>query len=431
MKNRKGRVRKSLIIGAAVAACLVSLIAIWWQDVAPIEDDYTLADLRSAPPEFAETYDLLMSLANQHPDVNGAPAIGLAQADVNVLETIISGLRDTNDPDIREYILERADDIDLLWTKAKKGRVIIEQLADIDQIADLTEPNLFPDAMPSLTNIGYMIQLYRLQVLSLFEKGDKEQSLHLLGQIGSIFRKFSETCRPLVSKLVCYAALMIHIQTVNYFANNPQAPDGFLDELHRHFEPITDKQASLRNSLIFEYLLFRDALPNYPEMKKVTKTPFCKRNSTLRLYRNFLIGKINQTERVKESKKSDIRVCPRVIPRSGSVQIDTDVQIPFIYHVYNPVGSMYVKILAPALESVIQLKTRIQIHDDLVQIVLNKRLGQPVDLKARAYSDKYVIDLNKKIIFSPGPDKVAYTEDDIKLQINPDVLNLNSSVQER
>jgi hypothetical protein len=47
-----------------------------------------------------------------------------------------------------------------------------------------------------------------------------------------------------------------------------------------------------------------------------------------------------------------------------------------------------------------------------------------VDLTARAYSDKYIIDVENKIIFSPGPDGKTRTDDDIKLPINPEVLGL-------
>jgi hypothetical protein len=53
---------------------------------------------------------------------------------------------------------------------------------------------------------------------------------------------------------------------------------------------------------------------------------------------------------------------------------------------------------------------------------LNKRLGKEVDLKACVYGDKYTIDKDKKIIFSPGPDKIAYTIDDIELPYDPNVI---------
>ena len=70
------------------------------------------------------------------------------------------------------------------------------------------------------------------------------------------------------------------------------------------------------------------------------------------------------------------------------------------------------------------MQTKLKVQDDLFQIVLNKRLGKEISLKARAYGDKYIIDVGKKMIFSPGPDGRPYTDDDIKLIINPEVLGL-------
>jgi len=65
---------------------------------------------------------------------------------------------------------------------------------------------------------------------------------------------------------------------------------------------------------------------------------------------------------------------------------------------------------------------KLGIEDDLLQIVLAKRLGRAVSLKARAYGDEYIVDVKGKKIFSPGPDGKADTKDDIKLPINPGVL---------
>ena len=60
--------------------------------------------------------------------------------------------------------------------------------------------------------------------------------------------------------------------------------------------------------------------------------------------------------------------------------------------------------------------------DELLQIVLNKRLGKDVSLQASAYGDEYIIDVDNKKIFSPGPDREIGTKDDIKLPINPELL---------
>jgi len=58
----------------------------------------------------------------------------------------------------------------------------------------------------------------------------------------------------------------------------------------------------------------------------------------------------------------------------------------------------------------------------MLGIVLNKRLGRDFSLKARDYGDEYIIDIENKKIFSPGPDRIENTDDDIKLNIDPQVL---------
>ena len=65
---------------------------------------------------------------------------------------------------------------------------------------------------------------------------------------------------------------------------------------------------------------------------------------------------------------------------------------------------------------------QIHIQDDLFQIILSKRLGKEINLKARAYSGEYIVDVENGKIFSPGPDDKVETKDDIMLRINPEVL---------
>jgi len=64
----------------------------------------------------------------------------------------------------------------------------------------------------------------------------------------------------------------------------------------------------------------------------------------------------------------------------------------------------------------------ISVQDDLLQIVLNRRLGKEVSLKACAYGDEYIVDIENKKILSPGPDGKTDTKDDITLPINPELL---------
>jgi len=57
---------------------------------------------------------------------------------------------------------------------------------------------------------------------------------------------------------------------------------------------------------------------------------------------------------------------------------------------------------------------------------LAKRLGRQVNLKARAYGEQYIIDMEHKRIYSPGLDGQSHTKDDIILFINPEVINFTN-----
>ena len=186
----------------------------------------------------------------------------------------------------------------------------------------------------------------------------------------------------------------------------------------------------MRNPIIGEYLGLRQFILKGPQSKMFRNNPFCKTNSSLRLLRNYMLYALVQSEPENEYEDPNLRVCSGLWGRNIHLKLDEDMRFPKRYWVYNPMGSLFTSCALPAIHSTLELRTRLHIQDDLLQIVIRKRLGRPVDLKARAYSDEYIIDSDKKIIFSPGSDGISYTEDDIKFQINPEVLNLNLSGQE-
>ena len=142
-----------------------------------------------------------------------------------------------------------------------------------------------------------------------------------------------------------------------------------------------------------------------------------------------MLSALVRSEPNYNDKDPNLRVCAGLWGYGMRIKPDGDIHFPIKYRLYNPIGSVLTSIVAPTIDGVFKSQTGQLIQDDLLQIVINKRLGRPVDLKARAYSDEYIINTDKKIIFSPGPDEIPYTDDDIKFQINPDVLNLSSSEQ--
>ncbi len=87
---------------------------------------------------------------------------------------------------------------------------------------------------------------------------------------------------------------------------------------------------------------------------------------------------------------------------------------------------MLLEIVTPDLEKIFIIRKKWQVQADILRIVLNKRLGEEVSLKALAFSEKYIVDIEKRLIFSPGPDGLNNTKDDVKLSINPELLGWNN-----
>ncbi len=429
----KGRVRTGLIIGSAVAACLFSFVAIWWQDVEPIEDDYTVADLRSAPPDCNGSYQLLLSIARQDFDANGAPEIGLTAEDVNQLYELTNFYRYNNnhEHDHDNHILANAAVIERIWQNAEKGRKVFEELNAFNEIADLTEPNLLQKPVDYNSNLRKVMMIYGLKARLLLSQDDSVQTIENLALINSIFRKYMLNTRTMINKMVGIAGLAFSIKLANDISNHPEVSQDEIELLAAIFSPLSSEITSMRNPAIFEYLSLRQYMLEGPESKRFRANPFCKVNSSLRLYRNYMLHGLIQSEPESECKDPNLRVCSGLWGRDIHLKLDKGADFIRRYLLYNPMGSLFTNIALPGIYQIIELRTKLHIQDDLLQIVINKRLGRPVDLKARAYSDEYIIDTDKKIIFSPGPDGISYTDDDIKFDINPDVLNLSSSGQEQ
>jgi hypothetical protein len=422
-----GRIRTGLIIVLIIASFLLSFAVMWWQDEKPIEDDYTLADLRSAPPDCNGSYQLLLSIAKQDLDYNNAPEIGLTQEDINDLRVLSGSSCDGNTID-DSLVLANAATIERIWQHAQKGRKVFEELDTFTEIADLVEPNILMLPPAYHSNIRRTASVYDLKTRLLLAQGDDVRAVENSALISSVFCKYSLNARTLINKLVGVAGLAISIKLANDIANHPDVSRDAIELLSEKFRPLSPEAASVRNPIIGEYLGFRAFMLKGPRSKMFSSNPFCKVNSTLRLYRNCMLDALVRSEPDYKDKDPNLRVCAGLWGRNIRIEFDENVNYPVKYWLYNPVGLFFTSFV-PGIYQVIELKTKLLVQDDLLQIVIRKRLGQPVDLKARAYSYEYIIDVEKKIIFSPGPDKIAYTDDDIKFQINPEVLNLISSKQ--
>ena len=212
--NSRGKLKGNGFAVAGIAISIapiilfgVSLIIftfIWSLDAPPIPDDYTIADLRSAPPECARSYELLMSLSEEQECPLDAPKIGLSEQDVNTIEQVNEVIKESDYSKIADALKEKADDIEQLWKNGQKGRDIISELNTFPEIADLTEPDLDVE-MKLLRNLRHLVYLYQAYVYLQTEQGNSIDAVNELNKLDSVFRKLSVNVRPTVTKLVCIA----------------------------------------------------------------------------------------------------------------------------------------------------------------------------------------------------------------------------------
>jgi hypothetical protein len=218
--------------------------------------------------------------------------------------------------------------------------------------------------------------------------------------------------------------MSIDIITANAIANNPGASQESIELLAGHFKPLTDELMSMRNCALFEYLFTKDFINKGFESTDVKGRPLFKKNSAIRWYRNLYDVGINSTKGDEDTTSRKLSVWPSIYPFKEPSSFDNERPLPLLYRIYNPLGRVYIRQFRVPFKSrsLYPKITSIWIQDDLLQIVLNMRLRKDFSLKARAYGDEYIIDVENKKIFSPGPDGKADTRDDIMLRINPEVL---------
>jgi hypothetical protein len=285
----------------------------------------------------------------------------------------------------------------------------------------LTKPEMKIDIY-YLANIRHLVFLYQSYICLQSCKGNHQIAINELIRLDSIIKKMNVNAHSIIIKLLCIACFAVDIQTANFIINNPETPHESILALKQRITPLSNEHTSLRNSLMFEYLILKNETINASN-KTVRRNPYfspLKLNSSLRLYRNIIDKWIADEENRIPPK--EMRVWPAFYPNLP-VKTDNQGKFPWYYKVYNPSGILLVGIFRPALEKIFLIKKRLQIHSDMLQIVLNKRLGEEVSLKALAYSDEYIVDIEKRLIFIPGPDGDIGTKDDIKLPINLELLD--------
>jgi hypothetical protein len=428
---------RRVAVGAIISQAIIFAAQAFWRiDAPPIPNDYTIADLKSAPSEFNESYAVLLSLADPNEYDPGAPGIGLTAEDVKILDEVNRCFEGENFESIYAAIDANSGNIVRIWDRAVRGREIVEKLIGYDKIADLAEPSFEYDVNYH-TNLRNMVWIYKAYICLQCREHNFDEATNELIKLNELNQKLNIYSRTLIGKLVYMGFAAVNIQTANFIVNHPGTPGHCVEQLADTFQRLSEEQASMRNQIIFEYLmtkgffekLYEDAveeqdmpLMNNEYVRSMYKKSFnrslLKYNSTLRLSRNFHDRWLAYDEGRERTEDDEYDVWPGVY-LNLPVEIDANGKVSKYYFFYNPIGALMAEIMMPMYDKVFQVRSKYMVHSDLLQIVLNRKLGRVYSVKARDFSEEYVIDLEKGRVLSPGPDGVDYTEDDIYLLINP------------
>ncbi|KPK38940.1 MAG: hypothetical protein AMJ65_12220, partial [Phycisphaerae bacterium SG8_4] len=127
-KNWTKRKFKGKAIGAGilVLSCLFMLTLSYLRiDAPPIADDYTIKDLRSAPPECDQTYELLGRLTDVDFKVHSMSPIGLSSQEISSLEEMHDLCKKRDFGAIMLVLQGNSDVIVTFWEDAKNGREVL------------------------------------------------------------------------------------------------------------------------------------------------------------------------------------------------------------------------------------------------------------------------------------------------------------------
>jgi len=410
------------LAGMNISIIFMVIFYLFWRiDAPPIPNDYTIADLRSAPAQYTESFEVFKTLIDEQHNLSGFPTVELTESDRKMIAEIRGVIQTGTTSEINKTLDYYGEEIKQIWADNETARDVIRRLNEFPEIADLTEPSIDFKLMQRQYLIE-LVHLYEVYVNLQTKQDDIHAVTIQLIELDSVFRKLSINTRPMIGNWICNICMIADIFTANSIANNAHASQESIEMLAEHFTPLTKEQLSLRNGVLFEYLLMKNILSDVSGRKIVGKTPLLKRNSTLRFCRNNCDDRINILEDIKDSTNVRFSIWPSIYPYMGLVSLQARKPLPLLYFCYNPVGSLFVRKRPYTYENLLRRKTAAKIQNDLLQIVLNKRLGKDVSLKASAYSDEYIVDVENKKIFSPGPDAKVETKDDIMLRINPEVL---------
>ena len=321
------------------------------------------------------------------------------------------------------------------WRMIEKERLLIEQLDGYDGIAEFPEePKIdFKWATGSWRSVRRAGQAYPVYAALMVEQGRAAQGIAELATFYSVVRKALPYTRTVVRKMMLVSIAQQCMRAAKVIAARPDCEPETLALLALEFTPLTHEEVSLRWPLTANYLalkeLYGDVMTNaqffdafrlYGGWESVNgewvgpkPAGFWMRG--LSRVVAFISFRRNRT--VRDLKK----LCDRVIEDSdkqpppvsmGGKALDNYAARPKLN---NLGGWLLVVVSQPSFEHAHWTAAKTKIVSDLLAMSLQQRLGKELVLPDYLTGRPLILDEERGVWMSVGPDRQIGTEDDISL----------------
>jgi len=402
LKNRKRDFRP--LVWSALG---VGLVLFYVDGPAP-ELNYAITDLVQ-PQEMAASYKALMRYESG----------GTNKFEFSLSEDL-SELSQT-----WTNLLPYSEAIETAWESCADGRSYLHDLDQFPAIADYIDftgpPAEIP--LPSFTTWRTIARTYWLYSMLKVQQGEIDEGIQTISQLNSVVHKSLPHSSTLVSKMINIAVAKGTIRTGYYMISEVDFTPKQLLALKEAFPPLNDKHISLRRLIIGEYYTaqyyapvmksadedFPDMFASNPALKAAlfTAWPFVyKQNNTLadlkQLYEPLLndIDNYNTPQSFIDalSQMDDYRAIRRKRPNN-------------LFGAWLLQGTASFK---KAAQSTFKTKA----YSDLLALEIYKQMGKELELKDTYTEENYLFDETRQCFFSPGPDGLSSTADDIYISQN-------------
>lgn len=381
-KKRKGRIFAGFGIILSVF-----VIIVWSRDMRPIENDYTVKDLQSAAPENHESYHLikeLMQLKTEFVEIEQKAEIildnnpmvspgmypggmfgsgfqeidvfvglGLGLEESKTLTELHQNIDHCDSALLYQDINKNREEIVTLWEKCEKGRKIIAQLNEYQEIADLLEPVGIGEKREEINQLnlrmyGFMLKLH---CLLLCTEGNCMQAAKDMVLTDSVIRKFKHHNRDWMTGLVLVGVIRNNLQIASLMVTRQNCGPEVREFLKSYYS--NTNRMTFRNECIFMYLVNKKTINNLSEVPGIQKLPmYLKKNSTLRLVKNYTDSVLNSLGCQNITKDNLCRVFLFSNRKHLASLFFFDEGTDYferLYVAYNPVGAKMATMLLPAL----------------------------------------------------------------------------------